>query len=85
MTKFADKIFIAVGIVFFVAAALQLLAHSRIWATCWILIGVGLILTGISLSARGVRQKVTRRLSLGFAGGALVFLVIGSVQFLSQL
>jgi hypothetical protein len=84
MTKVANKVFIAAGIFFFLFAAEELWLHHGIWATCWILLGVGLILTGVSFIAPSVRQKITRRLSLGFAGGALVFLIIASVQFFSQ-
>jgi hypothetical protein len=85
MTKITSKVSIAAAAAFFVAAAFQLLAHATIWATCWILLGIGLILAAIGLNPPGVRRRVTRGLSLGFAGAALILLVIGSVQFFSQL
>jgi hypothetical protein len=85
MTKIANKVFIAAGIFLFLFAAEELWLHHGIWATCWILLGVGLILTGISLNPRSARQKVTRRLSLGFLGAAFVFLVIAAVQSFPQL
>lgn len=76
MTKIADKVAIAAGIIFFLSAAEELWLHSRILATSDILLGIGLILGGVSLSRSGVRKKVTRGLSFGFLGAGIVFLGI---------
>jgi hypothetical protein len=81
--KLYSKVSIGVGVGFFLAGALFVLAHSRIWATYSILLGVYLILNGQSFILGGIGQKVTRRLSFGFLGAALVSFGIGSARFLS--
>jgi hypothetical protein len=73
MTKIADKVFIGVGIAWILIGAVSLWTHSRIWGAFSILIGISLILTGISLNPRSVRQKVIRGFSFGFLGAAVVF------------
>ena len=79
MTNIASKVSIGVGVIGILAGAVFLWTHSGIWAwaTYLILFGIYLILSGISFTIGGIGQKVTRRLSFGFAGVALVFLGIG--------
>ena len=63
---------ISVGTVF-------LCIHSVMWAwaTYLVLFGICFVLSGTSSILGGTSQKVTRRLSFGFGGVALVFAGIG--------
>ena len=74
--NFNSKVYIGVGITIILCGVVFLWTHSGIWATYNILLGISFILSGIG-------QKVTRRLSFGFLGVALVFLGIGLAEHLS--
>ena len=78
MTK-VTKVSIGVGVFGISAGAVFLSLDSRMWASAayLVLFGIYSILFGMSFSLSGKRQKVTRRLSFGFGGVALVFLGIG--------
>ena len=78
MTNIASKVSVGVGVIGILAGAVFLWIHSGIWA--W---ATYLILFGIYLILSGIGQKITRRLSFGFAGVALVFLGIGLAAHLS--
>jgi hypothetical protein len=73
------KASIGTGIFSIIAGAIFLCIHTVMWAwaTYLILFGIYLVLIGTSTIFDGTRQKVTRRLSFGFGGVALVFLGIG--------
>ena len=79
MTNIVSKVGIGVGVISIIAGAVFLWIHSVMWAwaTYLILFGIYLVLIGTSSIADDTRQKVTRRLSFGFGGVALVFLGIG--------
>ena len=78
MTNIASKVSVGVGVIGILAGAVFLWINSGIWA--W---ATYLILFGIYLILSGIGQKITRRLSFGFAGVALVFLGIGLAAHLS--
>jgi len=79
MTNAVSKVGIGVGVISIIAGAVFLCIHSVMWAwaTYLILFGIYLVLIGTSSIFDDTRQKVTRRLSFGFGGVALVFLGIG--------
>jgi hypothetical protein len=79
MTNTISKIGIGAGVISIIAGAVFLCIYSVMWAwdTYLILFGIYLVLIGTSSIVDGTRQKVTRRLSFGFGGVALVFLGIG--------
>jgi hypothetical protein len=72
MTKTTSKVFVGVGVVSILAGAVFLGLDSGIWP--W---AAYLILSGTSFILVSIGRKVTRRLSFGFLGAALVFLGIG--------
>ena len=80
-SKTYARISIAIGFLFFFAAALDIRNHYGLWATFSILFGVFLIILGGSFGVAAERQKSARRISFGFLGAALVFLL---VSFLFQ-
>ena len=75
MTNIASKVFIVVGFIGILVGAVFLGLDSGNWAMC-----IYLILFGISFILGGIGQKITRRLSFGFIGVALVFLGFGLAQ-----
>jgi hypothetical protein len=79
LTKTYSTVSIAVGFLFFFAAALDIRDHYALWATFSILFGIFLIILGGSFGLAAERQKSARRLSFGFLGAALVFLIIALV------
>jgi hypothetical protein len=80
MTGFTSKVFVGVGAAWLALGAVDLWRGSMISGAFSILIGIASILTGLGLNPRSVRQRVMRRLSFGFLGVAVVFLVIWIVQ-----
>jgi len=74
---------IAIGFLLFFAGALDVRQHFAIWAASSILFGLFLILLGASFGVGAKRQKITRRVSFGFLGAALVVLAIALARFLS--
>jgi hypothetical protein len=83
VSKTYTRVSIGLGLVFLFVGALDVRAHSGIWAAPSLLLGVFLILFGASFVAGAERQKVTRRVSFGFLGAALVLLGIALARFLS--
>jgi peptidoglycan biosynthesis protein MviN/MurJ (putative lipid II flippase) len=83
VSKTWGKVSIAVGFLLLFAGALDARQHYGIWAASSILLGLFLILFGASFLAGDKRRKITRRVSLGFLGAALVLLAIALAQFLS--
>jgi hypothetical protein len=70
------KVVFGAGIILIlVGIALAQWAHSGIWATFCILLGIGIILLGIG-------QKITLYLGLCFLGASLVFLGLGLAPLL---
>ena len=82
MSKTYSGVSIGLGFVFLFAGALDVRAHFGIWAASSILLGLTLILFGASFVGGGPHQKVTRRVSFGFLGAALVLLAIALAWFL---
>jgi uncharacterized membrane protein SirB2 len=76
VSKTYGKVSIAVGFLLLFAGALDVRQHFGIWATFSILLGLFLILFGAGFLVGDKRRKVTRRVSFGFLGAALVFLGI---------
>jgi peptidoglycan biosynthesis protein MviN/MurJ (putative lipid II flippase) len=83
VSKTYSGVSIGLGFVFLFAGALDVRAHFGIWAASSILLGLSLILFGASFVVRAKRQKVTRRVSFGFLGAALVLLAIALALFRS--
>jgi hypothetical protein len=83
VSKLFSKVSIGAGITLILCGAVYVWLHSGIWATYWILLGIYFILLGRSFTLGGIGQKITRRLSFGFLGVALVFLGIGLAPLLS--
>ena len=83
VSKTYGRVSIGLGLVFLFVGALDARAHFGIWAAFSILLGVFLILLGASFFVGAKRQKVTRRVSFGVLGAALVLLVIALTRFLS--
>jgi len=81
VSKTYGMVSIALGFVFLFAGALDVRGHFGIWAASSILLGLFLILFGASFVGGGPRQKVTRRVSFGFLGAALVLLAIALARF----
>jgi len=79
LSKTYSTISIAVGFLFLFAGALDIRHHYGLWATFSILFGLFLIILGGSFGVAAERRKSARRLSYGFAGAALVFLIIALV------
>ena len=85
MTKLA-KAWIGLGAALIVYGGLGLSRYSNVLGVSnidgvfWILIGVAWVLSGANQNRSGVRQKVTRGLSIGFAGAALVLIIISAVR-----
>jgi hypothetical protein len=79
MTNIASKVSIVVGVISILVGAVFLGLDSGNWAMYiyLILLGIYCTLLGISFILGGIGQKITRRLSFGFIGVALVFLGIG--------
>jgi len=82
-SKTWGKASIAVGFLLLFAGALDVRQNFGIWAAFSILLGLFLILFGASFVSRDTREKTTRRVSFGFLGAALIFLVIALVPILS--
>ena len=82
MTNIASKVSIVVGVISILVGAVFLGLDSGNWAMCiyLILLGIYCTLLGISFILGGTGQKITRRLSFGFLGAALVFLGFGLAQ-----
>jgi len=85
MTNIASKVSIVVGVISILVGAVFLGLDSGNWAMYiyLILLGIYCTLLGISFILGGIGQKITRRLSFGFIGVALVFLGIGLAAHLS--
>jgi len=85
MTNIASKVSIVVGVISILVGAVFLGLNSGNWAMYiyLILLGIYCTLLGISFILGGIGQKITRRLSFGFIGVALVFLGIGLAAHLS--
>jgi hypothetical protein len=88
MTKLG-KALVGMGSAFIVYGGLGLSRYSTVLGTSsidgvfYVLLGVAWVLIGVGFSQRGVRQKVIRGLSIGFAGAALALIVIYSVHLFS--
>jgi uncharacterized membrane protein HdeD (DUF308 family) len=82
MTNIASKVIIVVGVISILVGAVFLGLDPGNWATYIysILLGICFTLLGISFILGGIGQKVTRRLSFGFIGAALVFLGFSLAQ-----
>ena len=85
MTNIFSKVSIVVGVIAILVGAVFLWLDSGNWATYTylILFGIYCTLLGISFILGGIGQKITRRLSFGFLGVALVFLGIKLAHYLS--
>ena len=83
MSKTYGKVSIAVGFLLLFAGALDVRQHFPIWAASSILFGLFLIVFGAGYFAGDKRRKITRRVSFGFLGAALVLLAIALAGFLS--
>jgi peptidoglycan biosynthesis protein MviN/MurJ (putative lipid II flippase) len=83
VSKSYGSVSIGLGFVFLFVGALDARDHFGIWATSSILFGLFLIVFGTSFFVSDKRQKVRRRVSFGFLGGALVFLAIALAFFRS--
>jgi purine-cytosine permease-like protein len=81
VSKTYGKVSIAIGFLLLFAGALDVRQHFAIWAASSILLGLFLILFGASFVVGAERQKVTRRVSFGFLGAALVLLAIALALF----
>ena len=77
-----SKASIGVGAFGILTGAVSLWIDSGIWGTYigLIVLGMFLILNGISFNLGGRGQKVIRGLCYGFAGIGLVFIVIGLIS-----
>ncbi len=85
MTNIFSKVSIVAGVISILVGAVFLGLDSGNWAMYiyLILLGIYCTLLGISFILGGIGQKITRRLSFGFIGVALVFLGIGLAAHLS--
>lgn len=85
MTNIASRVSIVVGVIVILVGAVFLWLDSGNWATYiyTILLGIYWTLFGISIILGGIGQKITRGLSFGFIGVALVFLGISLAAHLS--
>jgi hypothetical protein len=81
MNKVGGRLLIAAGAACLVLGAVGLSRYSAIDGAFWILIGIAAVLTGVSYSRSGVRRRITRRVSIGFLGAAVVCFVMLIVQF----
>ena len=82
MTNIASKVSIVVGVIAILVGAVFLGLDSGNWAMYiyLILLGIYFTLLGISFILGGIGQKITRGLSFGFLGVALVLLGFSLAQ-----
>jgi len=76
VSKSFARVGIALGVVFLFIGAMDVRQHFGVWGAASILLGLFLIAFGSSLFVRAERKELTRRVSFGFLGVALVLLAI---------
>lgn len=74
MSKTYGKVSIGLGFVLLFLGALDVRGGFGVWAAFSIMLGLFLIVFGASFLVGAQQQRVTRHVSFGFLGAALVFL-----------